>query len=861
MGVYCVNDDYCVSGTGFPTYNDVYSQSGTYNSRDYYVGSVNGYYIFYDVGSFWCLSTTLGGSPCFLQGKYPYNGLCPDLTFEYVNSAVCPTPTPTATVGCDVFNFEAKLITNIDPTPSQTYTPSPTPTLTQTPTSTNVCPNIYVDAFITGITPTTTPTPTMTPSVRILRYRSNQIQCNFSGDVTFVTVDSVISCPVSKQFQDCNNGFMYYTTNIVNNPSGGDLSQFMIFRGIVDGTQRCITYIGNNSTYIGTNNISLVSGPIGYSNLGECSLCAPQLTLTPTPTITMTPSSPSVLNPCLTFVNGFGFINTYDVETNTLTSLTVPNSSNWSDIANTQTKLFLSNNDKIKEWDIVLNPFSATFVRELINSESSVELSTGLFAINNSKLITANITLGLNPQYVFEIYLPSIPSTSIDSSNYVTLFYLPIDRRLRGDLLVTTNSKVLFTNSTIIDNVWYLTQYSYTTSDFEFEIQISPTIINPTSIFIQNGLLYIIDSSAIVYNVDLNSPYTITVITSPGVSIYGASNSLSCNNISFEITETTYYQYTLCESLNNPITTVYQTLPSLATIPQTAMLDTETNKCWRFNGTTTTLPQPASSIIIYEGNYFNSVSSTIYTNCTDCITSTECNPPSNLTSYPFSYGYDFNNGPNINWPQSETEICDIVYSLTEDLISDVIENWGLNSQPIYLESLEIGSYAYLNQANCDCYGDGFYYIGSFTVNIYTIVELSNCVIVNLWPCNPANGTSPSNPNGTGGSGGSGGSGGGSGGLGGNGGNIPSGGPNPSSITCECTAVRTISGFQGTAFYTDCNGNPAQITVPGGTGIAGAACFCRQPNTQVTGAVTVEACQSSFGQGTINNICSSTISCS
>jgi hypothetical protein len=647
---------------------------------------------------------------------------------------------------------------------------------------------------------------------------------------------------------------MYYTTNIVNNPSGGDLSQFMIFRGIVDGTQRCITYIGNNSTYIGTNNISLVSGPIGYSNLGECSLCAPQLTLTPTPTITMTPSSPLITNPCLTFVNGAGFISFYDVDTNTLTSLTVPNSSSWSDIANTQTKLFLSTTNRIKEWDIVLTPFSATFVRELTNTDTTVLFGPGLFAVNNNKLVTVNTEVGLNPQYVFEINLPPLPSTSLNSSNYTPLFDLFIDRDFQGDLLITTNNKVLFTNTNSSGD-WYLTQHSYTTGDFEFEILISPTITSANAIFIQNGLLYITDKNAIVYNVNLNSPYTITVITSPGVIFDGASNSLSCNNISFEFTQITYYKYRLCNDTNGPQTIVYQTEPSLTTVGTQTIFNLTTNTCWQYNGSSTTIPQNTTDdIIVYQGNYFTEISSTIYTNCTDCISSTECNPPSNLTSYPFSYGYDFNNGPNINWPQSETEICDIVYSLTEDLISDVIENWGLNSQPIYLESLEIGSYAYLNQANCDCYGDGFYYIGSFTVNIYTIVELSNCVIVNLWPCNPANGTSPSNPNGTGGSGGSG-----NGGV--NGGNIPGGGPNLSSITCECTAVRTISGFQGTAFYTDCNGNPAQITVPGGTGIAGTACFCRQPNTPVTGAVTVEACQSSFGQGTINNICSSTISCS
>ncbi len=82
-------------------------------------------------------------------------------------------------------------------------------------------------------------------------------------------------------------------------------------------------------------------------------------------------------------------------------------------------------------------------------------------------------------------------------------------------------------------------------------------------------------------------------------------------------------------------------------------------------------------------------------------------------------------------------------------------------------------------------------------------------------------------------------------------------------SCVCTAVRTVSGFPGVAFYTDCNGNPAQISVPGGAGIAGSACFCRQSNTSVTGAVVVEACQSSAtqGQSTLNNICGSIVQCS
>jgi hypothetical protein len=754
MGVYCVNDDYCVSGTGFPTYNDVYSQSGTYNSRDYYVGSVNGYYIFYDAGSFWCLATTLGGSPCFLQGKYPYSGLCPDLTFEYVNSSVCPTPTPTATVGCDVFNFEAKLITNIDPTPSQTYTPSPTPTLTQTPTSTNVCPNIYVNAFITGITPTTTPTPTITPSVRILRYRSNQIQCNFSGDVTFVTVDSVISCPVSKQFQDCNNGFMYYTTNAVTNPSGGDLSQFMIFRGIVDGTQRCITYIGNNPTYIGTNNISLVSGPIGYSNLGECSLCAPQLTLTPTPTITMTPSSPLITNPCLTFVNGAGFISFYDVDTNTLTSLTVPNSSSWSDIANTQTKLFLSTTNRIKEWDIILNPFSATFVRELINTDSFISISSGLFAVNNNKLITANTNLSLGQEYIFEINLPLLPSTSLVYSNYTELFALEVGREFQGDILVTTNNKVLFTNSNSTGTDWYLTQHSYTTGDFEFEILISPTITSANAIFIQNSLFYITDKNGIVYNVDLNSPYTITVITSPGVVIDGASNSLSCNNISFEFTQITYYIYKLCNDTSGPQTYVYQTEPSITTVGTQTIFNLTNDTCWQYDGSSTTIPQNTTDdIIIYQGNYFTEVSSTIYTDCTDCINNLPCERPSNLQTYLIAEGL-FSVSYTVDFTDIDL-ICGQVNQLLILGIDSVLltSSYGNNGfSTCQAVSLELGSTVYNGEyTSCHCQEDGVYYIsergssfppGFLDENQGEIqdflggyaVRIENCVITEIIKC-------------------------------------------------------------------------------------------------------------------------------
>ena len=866
MAIYCANDYYCISNTGYPILDDNYTQSGIYNLRDYYVGGTNGYYIYF-TGSLWCLSDTLGGS-CYLQGKYPYSGLCPDLSTSYVNSTVCATPTPTSTLGCSILTFDAIFEVNVTNTPSVTPTMTKTPTVTPSVTITNFCPFIGVSASVSYISPTPTPTLTPTPKTVAQRNRAPVINCSFNGDVSFTTINSIISCPVSRQFQDCSTGFIYRTSSNITNPSGEDFEQFMIFEGYVDGMYRCVTYLGLDSNNQASNQITLEVGPIGYSNLGQCNLCSNAISPTQTPTMTptVTPSAGLCLGLCSLLYISFTNQQIYTLDLGSFTYQPLPfsNVGARSDIAHTTNRVFANTNNDIKVWNISLCPFSSSYVKQVGRTPGVPPFGAGLFAINDNTLLTWDSTTGLSPRPIIRINLTPNLDT-INASNIDEVFNLPIGREPFGDLILTNNNKLIIFNRDS-DNDVFISQFVYPTGGSpEVDIPIPQytwTALGLNlSLFVNNNQIYIIDVDGLVYSIDNVYPYTITEYFNFGFNQVGTSQIQSCFNVDFIpfTPQVTYYVYKLCNDTVGPQTYIFQTLPSITVIPNNAFRNENDNTCWSFHQTTIVVPENSPfDVVVYEGNYFTNVNNTVYTNCTDCIASTECNPPSNLTSYPFSFGYDFNNGPNINWPQSETEICDIVYSLTEDLSSGVIENWGLNSQPIYLESLEIGSYAYLSQANCDCYGDGFYYIGSFVVNIYTIVELSNCVIVKLWPCNPANGTSPSNPNGSGGSGGS--SGGGTGGLNPNGGNTPAGGPSPVS-TCSCTAVRTISGFQGTAFYTDCNGNPAQITVPGGTGIAGAACFCRQPNTPVTGPVIIEACQSTFGQGTINNICSSTISCS
>ena len=278
-----------MSGTGNSSWDGTYTRSGFHNGKYYWVNDSNTFYIYFDLTTNqWCLSESLDGN-CLLSGKSPCYSVCPDLCEDYLIEGNCPTPTPTPEPPCDV-DFTALFDCEYEPTPTPTPTPTLTPTPTPTPTPTSVCNNVAVDATINSTTPTptptTTPTPTPTPTV--------DRPCNFLGNVTYNTVNDLIKCPSSKQFQDCFNGDMYYTTSVIENPTPGeDIERFMVFEAIVDGISKCVSYVGVNNDTIGINQVSLVDGPFGYSNLGDCVYCTPSTTTTTTTSATTTTTSTS----------------------------------------------------------------------------------------------------------------------------------------------------------------------------------------------------------------------------------------------------------------------------------------------------------------------------------------------------------------------------------------------------------------------------------------------------------------------------------------------------------------------------------------------------------------------------------------
>ena len=300
---YCIYIDkvgivnYCIQNSGLG-YDDNFVYAGDVDGYPSWSGESTGYVIYFSLSEgTWCFSTSLFGT-CLLSGAYPCISQCPDLCDSYVVSGACPTPTPTPTVNCSVLDFTAIFDCEVTPTPSVTPTISVTPTVTPTVTPSNPCGGRAVSVTISGYTPTPTPTISVTPT----RTPSITRPCNFSGNVTFDTIVSEVFCPTSKQFQDCLNGALYYTTSNPQTPSGDTLTQFMIFKAIVDGVSRCISFVGIDMDVIGVNSITLEEGPIGFSNLGDCVLCVPDVSMTPTvtptptitPTITLTPT-PSML--------------------------------------------------------------------------------------------------------------------------------------------------------------------------------------------------------------------------------------------------------------------------------------------------------------------------------------------------------------------------------------------------------------------------------------------------------------------------------------------------------------------------------------------------------------------------------------
>ena len=318
---------YCLSNTGYPTFDDLYFSAGTHNSELYWTGQTNNLFIYYNTGATqWCLSTVLDGA-CLLSGQSPCFNPCPDLDGVYFSSGACPTPTPTPTVNCSNLNFSAIFDCDFETTPTPTITSTTTLTPTPTLTPTKVC-NVVISATIQSVTATPTPTPTLTPtpSARIAR------DCTFEQGVTFNTIDDSIVCPYSYQFQECyGTGKMLFTTNQLITPENEPIEKFQVYQANVNGEIICISYIGINYNTIGKDNIRLLLGPYGISTGADCIYCQESIVPTPTPTATI-----PILPICFTY-QGLGYEGSTTFQCEVVEENTLHNGKKWWSLNNCPT--------------------------------------------------------------------------------------------------------------------------------------------------------------------------------------------------------------------------------------------------------------------------------------------------------------------------------------------------------------------------------------------------------------------------------------------------------------------------------------------------------------------------------------------
>jgi hypothetical protein len=214
----------------------------------------------------------------------------------------------------------------------------------------------------------------------------------------------------------------------------------------------------------------------------------------------------------------------YDVDNNISTVLTVPNTSSLynSDIAHTENKLWTNGGNKISEWNITLNPFTATFNRIIDVPHNT---GAGLGAINDTTLITSNTSVFPN----------SVVTLDITNQNAISTYKFDLSvggssRTVAGDILLTTTGKVLVTNQGATS---YITQFNYATGVVENDIEIGGTIASPFGVCINDDRILIANGNGNVYTIGKNSPYGITLLGNTGVGVFGASQVPSALSTNF----------------------------------------------------------------------------------------------------------------------------------------------------------------------------------------------------------------------------------------------------------------------------------------------------------------------------------------
>lgn len=386
------------------------------------------------------------------------------------------------------------------PCPTPTVSPSPTRTKTPTPTVTKT----------RNFVP-----PTPTPSNSCFCFR-------------FVNQDSKKSTWVN--FFDCNGLY-----NSVTLPPSGSLTNCSIV-GTITASSAVQYYQGiscvNNScgtpTPTPTNTVTKTPTPTITRTPTKTPFPTPTNSVTPTVTKTLTPTSFPSLNYCdVLFVDDKSRVYSYSLTTSAVTNLTnyffgsSTEGYNF-DIAHTENTLWLLGNGRVQEWYIQLSPFYATFSRVINLGFSNGD---GLGALSDTKIIISqNSNVEGTPNRIVEV------DVSLDTPQIPYGFFLPSDRFIAGDLILTNSNSLITTNYNTTNNN-YITQFNYLDLGLtQVDINVTNLLDSPSGIF-QNGNYISIfnqDTNSAIYNFNTTSPYTSFLYDTISYIVRGSSQLIQC---------------------------------------------------------------------------------------------------------------------------------------------------------------------------------------------------------------------------------------------------------------------------------------------------------------------------------------------
>jgi len=214
-------------------------------------------------------------------------------------------------------------------------------------------------------------------------------------------------------------------------------------------------------------------------------------------TTSTTTTMPVVSECCGILLASTDAINYFNKLTNVITPLNVPGYTTSSGIAMTTDKLWSINAD-IKEWNILLNPFLATFNRT-ITLPGGFTTSSGIVALNNTALIA--IDSSASPQEVVELNITTL------SASAAIQFTLQANRQASGNPLYVQTGQIIIINQDVISSDYYITQYNYSTGTLELDINIGT--VEGVTLFECDCDIYVTDASGHMYVIIKAFPYVL----------------------------------------------------------------------------------------------------------------------------------------------------------------------------------------------------------------------------------------------------------------------------------------------------------------------------------------------------------------